>query len=55
MATIEVHGINGGINSDPPITVIGEMKHGQLRGRVGEGGPQLIITGVNGDVTLRRN
>lgn len=54
-AEVDVHGINGGINSDLPITVVGEMKRGQLRGRVGEGGPQLTITGVNGGVTLRRN
>ena len=54
-AEIDVHSINGGIKSDLPITVIGEMKHGQLRGRVGDGGPQISITSVNGGVTLQRN
>jgi DUF4097 and DUF4098 domain-containing protein YvlB len=54
-AEIDVHSINGGIKSDLPITVIGEMKHGQLRGRVGDGGPQITITSVNGGVTLQRN
>jgi hypothetical protein len=54
-AEVDVHGVNGGINSDLPITVVGEMRRGQLRGRVGDGGPQLTITGVNGGVTLRRN
>ncbi|MGE0129692.1 MAG: DUF4097 domain-containing protein [Blastocatellales bacterium] len=54
-AEIDVHGVNGGINSDLPITVVGEMKRGQLRGRVGEGGPPITITGINGGVTLRRN
>jgi hypothetical protein len=54
-AEIDVHSINGGIKSDLPITVIGEMKHGQLRGRVGDGGPSITITSVNGGVTLQRN
>ena len=54
-AEIDVHSINGGIKSDLPITVIGEMKHGQLRGRVGDGGPPINITSVNGGVTLQRN
>jgi DUF4097 and DUF4098 domain-containing protein YvlB len=54
-AEIDVHSINGGIKSDLPITVLGEMKHGQLRGRVGDGGPPITITSVNGGVTLQRN
>jgi DUF4097 and DUF4098 domain-containing protein YvlB len=54
-AEIDVHSINGGINSDLPITIIGEVKHGQLRGRVGDGGPPITITSVNGGVTLQRN
>lgn len=54
-AEIDVHSINGGIKSDLQITVIGEMKHGQLRGRVGDGGPPISITSVNGGVTLQRN
>jgi len=54
-AEIDVHSVNGGINSDLPITVVGEMKHGQLRGRVGDGGPPINISSVNGGVTLRRN
>jgi DUF4097 and DUF4098 domain-containing protein YvlB len=54
-AEIDVHSINGGIDSDLPITVVGEMKRGQLRGRVGDGGPPITISSVNGGVTLRRN
>ncbi|HZF37952.1 MAG TPA: DUF4097 family beta strand repeat-containing protein [Blastocatellia bacterium] len=54
-AEIDVHSVNGGIDSDLPITVLGEMKHGQLRGRVGDGGPPITITSVNGGVALRRN
>jgi len=54
-AEIDVHSVNGGINSDLPITLIGEKKQGQLRGRVGDGGPPISITSVNGGVTLQRN
>ena len=54
-AEIDVHSINGGVKSDLPITIIGEVKHGQLRGRVGDGGPPISITSVNGGVTLQRN
>src|SRR5215468_1147545 len=53
-AEIDVHSVNGGIKSDLPITIIGEVKHGQLRGRVGDGGPPINITSVNGGVTLER-
>jgi Putative adhesin len=54
-AEISFTSVNGGVNSDLPITVIGEVKRGQLRGRVGDGGPTINITSVNGGVTLRRN
>jgi hypothetical protein len=54
-AEIDVHSVNGGVKSDLPITVLGEMKHGQLRGRVGDGGPPINISSVNGGVTLQRN
>jgi DUF4097 and DUF4098 domain-containing protein YvlB len=54
-AEIDVNSVNGGVKSDLPITVVGEMKHGQLRGRVGDGGPPITITSVNGGVTLQRN
>jgi DUF4097 and DUF4098 domain-containing protein YvlB len=54
-AEIDVHSVNGGVSSDLPITVVGEMRRGEMRGRVGEGGPPITITGVNGGVKLRRN
>jgi DUF4097 and DUF4098 domain-containing protein YvlB len=54
-AEVDVRSVNGGIDSDLPITVVGEMKRGQLRGTIGSGGPPIIITSVNGGVTLRRN
>jgi DUF4097 and DUF4098 domain-containing protein YvlB len=54
-AEINVHNVNGGIKFDLPIIVVGEMKHDQLRGRVGDGGPPITITSVNGGVTLQKN
>ncbi|MGH9754209.1 MAG: DUF4097 family beta strand repeat-containing protein [Blastocatellia bacterium] len=54
-AEIDFRSVNGSVNSDLPITIVGEMKRGQLRGRVGDGGPPITITSVNGGVTLRRN
>lgn len=54
-AEIDFRSVNGSVDSDLPITVIGEMKRGQLRGRIGDGGPPITITSVNGGVTLRRN
>jgi hypothetical protein len=53
-AEIDVHGVNGSIDTDLPVTLLGEMKQGQLRGTIGSGGPQIVITGVNGGVLLRR-
>ncbi|MBL8170252.1 MAG: hypothetical protein JNJ50_18985 [Acidobacteria bacterium] len=54
-ADVDVSGINGGVDSDLPITVIGEMRRGQLRGKLGAGGPAIRVSGINGGVTLRRN
>jgi DUF4097 and DUF4098 domain-containing protein YvlB len=54
-AEIDFRSVNGSVNSDLPITVIGEVKRHELRGRIGDGGPQISISSVNGGVTLRRN
>ncbi|MFN0109825.1 MAG: DUF4097 family beta strand repeat-containing protein [Blastocatellia bacterium] len=54
-ADVDVHGVNGGIDSDLPISAQGEMKRGQLVGKIGSGGAPIKITSVNGGVTLRRN
>jgi hypothetical protein len=54
-ADVEVRSVNGGINTDIPMNVIGEMKHGQLTGKIGSGGARITVTSVNGGVTLRGN
>ncbi len=54
-AEIDFRSVNGSVTSDLPITVLGEVKQNELRGRIGDGGPQIKINSVNGGVTLRRN
>jgi DUF4097 and DUF4098 domain-containing protein YvlB len=54
-AEIDVHSVNGGIDSDLMITILGEKRQGQLRGRIGDGGPPITISSVNGGVALRKN
>ncbi len=54
-ANIEIKGINGGINNDLPVTVVGEVKRDRLTGSIGSGGPPILISGINGGVTMRRN
>lgn len=54
-ADVDVRSVNGGIDTDLPISVIGEMRRGQLVGKIGSGGTPITISSVNGGVTLRRN
>jgi len=54
-ADVDVRSVNGGINSDIPLQVQGEMRRGQLIGKMGSGGAQITVSGINGGVTLRGN
>lgn len=54
-ADVDVRGINGGIDTDLPLSVQGEMKRGQLVGKLGAGGAPIKISGINGGVKLLRN
>ncbi len=53
-ALLNVNGINGGVSSDFPLTVVGEMKRGEMRGTIGSGGPKITVHGINGGVQLKR-
>ncbi|MEP7271808.1 MAG: hypothetical protein ABI882_09905 [Acidobacteriota bacterium] len=53
-ASLDVNGINGGVSSDFPLTVLGEMKRGEMRGTIGSGGPRINVHGINGGVQLKR-
>jgi DUF4097 and DUF4098 domain-containing protein YvlB len=52
-ADISVTGINGNVFTESGgITVIGKMNPSSFRGRIGSGGPQINVSGVNGNVEL---
>lgn len=46
--------VNGSIDSDFPITVTGKVSRRSLRGSIGDGGPELRLSTVNGSIRLRR-
>lgn len=52
--TLEGETMNGGVNSDFPVTMQGKWGPRSFRGTIGEGGRTLKITTVNGGVTVRR-
>jgi len=53
-ADFEAQTVNGSVESDFPITVQGKMSPRSLRGRIGEGGPTLRMTTVNGGIRLEK-
>ncbi|MGH7724051.1 MAG: DUF4097 family beta strand repeat-containing protein [Candidatus Eiseniibacteriota bacterium] len=53
-ADIEAETLNGSIESDFPLTVAGRVNHNKLRGKLGDGGPRLELSTVNGNIELRR-
>lgn len=46
--------VNGGIDSDFPILVTGKVSRRSLRGSIGDGGPELRLSTVNGSIRLRK-
>lgn len=53
-AALNVSTVNGKITSDLPIMLRGEISRRKLRGVVGNGGPEIRVSTVNGGVTLKR-
>lgn len=53
-ADFEASTVNGRIETDFPITIEGRMSPRRLRGRIGDGGPDLSFSTVNGSIRLRR-
>ena len=55
-ANVEVHGstVNGGIESDFPVTVRGKWGPRRMTGTIGSGGRQLELETVNGGIEIRR-
>lgn len=52
--TLEGRTMNGGINSDFPITMQGRWGPRSFRGTIGRGGRELRVETLNGGVTIRR-
>jgi hypothetical protein len=53
-AEVRASTVNGRIDSDFPITVTGQVSRRSLRGSIGEGGPELRVSTVNGSIRLRQ-
>jgi len=53
-AEFEATTVNGSVESDFPITIQGKMSPRSLHGRIGEGGPILRMTTVNGSIRLEK-
>ena len=46
--------VNGSIDSDFPILVTGKVSRRSLRGQIGDGGPDLRLSTVNGSIRIRQ-
>jgi len=53
-ANFRANTVNGGIDSDFPILVTGKVSRRSLRGSIGNGGPELRLSTVNGSIRLRK-
>jgi len=53
-ADIKFRSVNGGIRSDFPLTVSGNFVGHTAKGRVGNGGRELVIETVNGSVAVKK-
>jgi hypothetical protein len=53
-ARVDASTVNGSIETDFPITVRGRFARRSLRGTVGDGGRDLELGTVNGDIRIRR-
>jgi len=53
-AQVRANTVNGGMNTDFPITVHGEFGNRSLSGVIGSGGPEVKMDTVNGSIRLHR-
>jgi hypothetical protein len=53
-AELSANTLNGSIQADFPITVVGQVTPRRLRGRIGNGGRELNLSTVNGSIRLIR-
>lgn len=53
-ATVEGSTVNGGIQTDLPLTVQGKFGPRHITGKVGGGGPVITLKTVNGKIAIRK-
>ena len=53
-ANIRASVVNGGITPDFPLTLTGTFSHKKMSGRLNNGGPDLVLSTVNGSIHIRR-
>lgn len=54
-AEVSASTVNGSLSSDWPMTVTGKWGPRRMRGKIGNGGRELALETVNGNIELRRN
>ena len=54
-ADVSASTVNGSLSSDWPMTVRGRWGPKRMNGKIGNGGRELALQTVNGDIELRRN
>ncbi len=52
-ADVSMRTVSGSLDTEFPITLNGRMRRSSMDARIGEGGRELNVTTVSGDVTLR--
>lgn len=50
---LDAHASGGGVSSDVPVTVQGTQDEDSLRGRIGSGGPKLVLRSSGGGVRIK--
>jgi DUF4097 and DUF4098 domain-containing protein YvlB len=51
---LEAETLNGDIDSDFPLVVLGRVSRRHLSGTIGNGGRELLLKTLNGSIRLRR-
>jgi hypothetical protein len=51
---LDARASGGGVDSDVPVTVQGTQERDQVRGRIGGGGPALVLRSSGGGIRVKR-
>lgn len=54
-ADVEASTVNGSMSTDWPLTVSGKWGPKHMRGKIGQGGRELTLSTVNGDIEIRKS